>query len=98
MWKNGCFSNCANIYPHAIICRNNLRKFVLILAKNPIFRISLPRLLDFMVNFILNIVNFPIFGKISSNIPNFWCILHENAVIVTFMVKIPSIQGVSLDF
>ena len=71
VWKNACFSNCANIYPHAIICRNNLRKFVLILAKNPIFRSFLPRLLDFMVNFILNNANFPIFWKNLIEYPEF---------------------------
>ena len=96
--KNNCYSNCASIYPHAVICRNNVRKFVPVLAKNPIFRSFLPRLLDLWLILyqILRISQF--FGKISSNIPSFRCILLENALIVSCYCKNPEYSGSSCRF
>ena len=56
------------------------------------------QIVRFMVNFILNNANFPIFRKISSNVLSFWCILHENARIVSFYGKNLSIRGLRVDF
>ena len=95
--ENDCFSNFANMYPHVIICRSNVWKFVPVLVKINFLEFS-TQIVRFM-SILYQIMQISwFFGKISRISQVFGVFCMKNTWIVIFMAKIPSIWGLRMNF